>query len=371
MKTKICCVFNLAPHYRAPIFRLMDEQLNCDFYFGDRVDTPIKLMDYKNLVGFKKVLTNRKVPLTGFEYQSGAWKLIFKSYKYYIITGTPGSLSNWFLAIAALLTGKKVYAWTHGIKGDGSAAKKFIERNFYRLCDKILLYGDLSKENMIQAGFKSEKLLPIYNSLDFQLQEKIRESLLPSDIYRKKFQNEDPVLVYIGRIQFSKKLDQLIHCIYELNNENTPCNLMLIGPDLENGAMHELVDKYKLQDKVWFYGPSYDEAEIGELLFNADICVSPGPIGLTALHAATYGIPIITNDNIKTQMPEHELVIEGQTGFFFEEGSKNGLKEAIRKFMLLSEEEKNEMGKNLYSLIKNKYNPYYQIQVLKNLTNQS
>ena len=47
MKNKICCVFNFAPHYRNSIYKFMDKELGCDFYFGDKVETLIEKLDYK------------------------------------------------------------------------------------------------------------------------------------------------------------------------------------------------------------------------------------------------------------------------------------------------------------------------------------
>ena len=45
MENKICCILNYAPHYRQAIYRLMDNELECDFYFGSRLQTGIKKID--------------------------------------------------------------------------------------------------------------------------------------------------------------------------------------------------------------------------------------------------------------------------------------------------------------------------------------
>ncbi len=367
MKKKVCCIFNLAPHYREPIFRQMDKELDCDFYFGDKVETKIKLMDYESLEGFKKILKNIKIPNTGFEWQKGAWKLIFKPYKYYIITGSPGSLSNWVLLLFALIFGKKVYAWTHGLRDETSTASKYIATNFYRLCNKLLLYGEFSKGLMVKKGFKKSKLIPIYNSLDYSNQIKIRATLKKNALYKNHFKNESPVLLYIGRIQKTKKIDLLIKAIAELKEANIFFNLVLIGSDVENNDIPKLVDNYNLKENVWFYGPCYNESEIGNLLYNADLCVSPGPIGLTALHAATYGLPIVTNDNFHKQMPEFEVIKKGVTGDFFKENDLDDLKQKISYWASLDLDSRNIVQKEAIKIIDDKYNPEYQIQILKEL----
>ena len=32
---KVCCIFNVAALYRAPIFHLIDDSFDCDFYIGE------------------------------------------------------------------------------------------------------------------------------------------------------------------------------------------------------------------------------------------------------------------------------------------------------------------------------------------------
>lgn len=371
MKNYTCCIFNLAPHYRAPIFQLMDKELECDFYFGDKVDTPIELMDYSKLKGFKKICRNLKIGNSGFEWQEGVWQLIFKPYKNYIITGASSSLSNWLLALLAILLRKKVFAWTHGMKENSSPAGKFIEKNFFRLCHKILLYGEYSQKLMLEEGFKLKKLIPIYNSLDYEQQSAIRHKLKPSSLFFNHFKNNDPVLIYIGRIQKIKKLDLLIQAFYELNNEEVPCNLMLIGSDVDSNDIPQLISNLSLQKRVWLYGPCYDEKIIGEFLYNADVCVSPGPVGLTALHALSYGCPVITNDQFSTQMPEFEAIIPKQNGDYFQSDNLESLKKVISKWINLTEKNRYEVRENAYKIIDEKYNPLYQIKVLKRVLNIS
>ena len=58
--SKICCIFNLGPLYRWPIYSLMAKELACDFYLGDKTFTPIRTFDYQKLDGFKGYLRFKK-----------------------------------------------------------------------------------------------------------------------------------------------------------------------------------------------------------------------------------------------------------------------------------------------------------------------
>ncbi|WP_299435367.1 glycosyltransferase [uncultured Maribacter sp.] len=365
MKNKICCVFNLAPHYRLSIYKLMDQQLECDFYFGDKVGSPIKLLDYSELKGYKSELKNSQVLNTSFTWQKGAWQLIFKPYKHYIINGGPNFLANWIILFFAKILGKKVHSWDHGMKGDPETKYKFFEHYFYKFCNTVFLYGHYSKNVMLNKGFPKEKLVCIYNSLDYKKQLEIRENLKKTDIYKIKFKNNAPVISYIGRIQKSKKLDLLIESIAKLNNNGIACNLVIIGPNVENDDMNKFVDKFKIKNKVWFYGPCYDEQLTGNLLYNSEVCVTPGAIGLTAIHSMAYGTPVITSDNFLIHGPEFETIIPGETGDFYKDNDLDDLTLKIKKWINLNKEQQIITEKNAYKVIDDKYNPLYQIEVLK------
>ncbi|SDL40214.1 glycosyltransferase [Kriegella aquimaris] len=365
MKNKICCIFNIGSHYRESIYTLMDQELQCDFYMGDTVFKPLKTMDYNSLKGYRKTIKNKKSIIKGYIWQQGVWRLVFKPYKSYIINSSPYYLSNWIVLILAKILGKKTYAWTHGIKGSSSKKQMILQKNFYRLFDKIFLYGDQGQRLMIEQGFDKDKLVLLYNSLDYKKQLVVRNKLKPSDVYKKYFNNDFPVLIYIGRIQTSKKVNLLVEALKNLREKDIPCNLVVVGEDIDDNDIPKLVKKYNIDKNVWFYGPCYKEELIGPLLYNADVCVSPGLIGLTAIHSLTYGTPVITSDNFYGHGPEFEAIKPGLTGDFFEEGNLDDLVLKINNWINLDKSSRNKTRLEAYRLVDDKYNPFYQINVLK------
>lgn len=365
MQTEICCIMNLAPHYNASIYRLMDTELKCDFFIGDRVSLPIKLMDYNELIGFKKVLKN--IMLAGnFYWQRSAIELTLRHYKKYIITGDPHCLSTWFILFIARISGKKTFLWTHGWYGNESKIKRLIKKIFFGLSSKIFLYGDYAKSLMIKEGFPTDKLVPIYNSLDYSTQCKIRETLSETNIYQEHFLNLFPVLLYIGRIQKNKKLDLLLEAMSVLYNRQIFCNLIIVGEEVENTNIYKLVDKSKLGQNVWFYGPCYDEDKLGELIYNANLCLVPGNVGLTVMHSFAFGTPVITHNNFSKHGPEFEAIDEDVTGAFYKEDSLNDLCDKIRIWINIPYSQREYIRQACYNKLNEKYNPYRQIEILRN-----
>lgn len=342
----------------------MDEELKCDFYIGDRVFSSIKLMDYNELNGLKKILIFKKI-YRNFYWQKGALRLAFKPYKNYIITGDPYCISTWLVLILNKLLGKKSLLWTHGWYGDETRAKKIIKKLFFGLSQKVLLYGDYARNLMIKEGFNTNKLVCIYNSMDHVSQLKVRSTLQDSPIYNDFFKNDYPVILYIGRIQKSKKIDLLIDTLYRLNINGVNCNLIIIGDETDECNLHEIVLEYQLERNIWFYGPSYDEANLGELIYNARVCASPGNVGLTAMHCMVYGLPVITHNNFSNQGPEFESIEPGVTGDYFIENSVEDLYRKIEYWIKINDNERRITRENCYQKIEDKYNPHKQIDILR------
>ncbi|PQJ15235.1 glycosyltransferase [Aureicoccus marinus] len=369
-KLRLTCIFNYAPHYRLPIYRLIDEHFQTDFYFGKNLKGSIRSIDMDDLSGFKNYIVNKNILGTNYLWQKGALRAFFRHQESIcILTGSPYTVSNWVIGLCGRLLNRKVWVWTHGMKGEKKGKRKGFEKSFYRLFDKILLYGHYSEKIMLKEGFKEKKLVVIYNSLDYTKQLEIRRNLNQKLIFSKYFKNDFQTLIYVGRLQKVKRLDLILHAMTKLKPE-IKINLVLVGKETDGSNLKELVNKLGLSEHVWFYGETYDELEIAELFNESHICISPGPIGLTAIHAATFGVPLITNDNFSKQMPEFEVIKDGMNGSFFKENDVDDLSEKIRLWCNKSDEE--IQTSQLYSLnkIKQYYNPLRQLEIIRSLIPQ-
>jgi len=220
---------------------------------------------------------------------------------------------------------------------------------------------------MIAEGISPKKLVCIYNSLDYDQHKIVRKNLTYTSIYKEYFRNAFPVLLYIGRIQLSKRLDLLIRAMEKMHVEGQAVNLIIVGDDNENTGIRNLIKETKLTNFVWLYGATYDEKIIGELIYNADLCISPGNVGLTAIHSLTYGTPVITHNKISNQGPEFEAIELGLTGDFFIENDILDLIRVIKKWISIEPEKRNTVREEAYKIIDSKYNPHYQLKVIESL----
>lgn len=364
---KVCVIYNFAQHYRLGIFQLMSKELGCKFYFGNRMKElkGVKKIDYNLLEGFEAELKNINI-FSHFYWQKGAVSLFFEDYDDFIILGEYYCLSTWVILLLGKFSKRKIYLWSHGWYGNENIFKRFIKKMFFNLSNQILLYGNYAKNLMIKEGFKAEKLNVVNNSLYYSTHILIRQQLSRSKIYSDYFNNENPVILFIGRLTKEKRLIQLVQAWKILTEQGIKANLVFIG----SGDEEENIKKEtKGFENVWFYGATYDENAIGDLIFNSSICVSPGNVGLTAIHSMVFGTPVITHNDFSKQMPEFEAIIPGKTGDFFEKDNILNMVEVIKKWIspLIQRE---EVRKECYKIIDEKYNPTYQIKVIARVLNR-
>lgn len=358
---------NIASHYRSEIYRLIDKEYKGDFCFGDELHG-IKKMDYTLLNGKVTELHNTILP-RDFTYQKGMLGLLRKDYDTYIICTETRLISSWlFLIIRKLFYPKKrVFAWTHGMLGKEGRLKRWMYKFQMKLLTGAFIYNERSTKLMVERGVPAYKLRTIYNSLDYDAQLPIRKSLIPSHLYRSHFGNTNKNIVFIGRLTKVKRFDLLIDAIFDLKTRGEVINVTFIGDGVERNNMESRVRELGIQNQVWFYGACYDEKTNAELIFNADLCVSPGNIGLTAMHVLMFGCPAITNDDFNHQMPEFEAIQEGKTGAFFKAGDSKSLADTISQWFALHRTDRDDVREACYFEIDSKWNPHVQMQIFNQM----
>lgn len=362
---KICCIFNYPPHYRKNIYQLMDRELSCDFYFGENVPGTLRKMDCSILKGFKSFFKN-EIYKNKIIWQCNTLKLLFdKHYDTYILSVDTACVSEWIFLYFAKIIGKRTFLWTHGWYGNENIFTRIRKKTFYYPCTGLLLYSNYAKQLLIKQGLPKNKLYVIANSLDYDKQKEIQKSLQKETIYQERFGNNNPVILFIGRLEPKKKLSNILAAIKLLKEKSILINCIFIGEGSDKENLKNITQQLELTNSVWFYGACYDEIKIASLIYNSDICLSPGNVGLTSIHALTFGTPVITHNNFCNQMPEFEAIEEGSTGLFFKEGDINDMVQTIEQWLKQYPHKTPELIKNCYRIIDEKYNPHYQMEIIK------
>ncbi len=340
-------ITNIAPLYVKPLWLKLTESLNVDYvFFSSRMGfADIKTIDINES---KSINSNaiftwffiRNIYLKQILfYQIGAtYRCMKTDYDAYIINGEAQCISNWFSAIICRIRNKPVLFWGHGIKGNENRIKKAVRILFYKLADYHLIYGNRSRVLMIKSGFDPDRIYTVYNSLDFELHRELYASRNLNDqknTIKELFPNNSmrPIVIFIGRLTRQKKISYLLEAISLCKNKGIIINCLIIGGGSDSEYLIELSNSLDINELVCFFGPCYDERINAKMIMMADCCVSPGNVGLTAIHSLSLGTPVITHDNLNNQGPEVEAIIENETGLFFEENNVNSLSVAIENLI--------------------------------------
>lgn len=302
-----------------------------------------------------------------FLWQSGLLRLtLSRRFDVIIYLGSMYFLSTWVSALCARLSGVKVLMWSHGYLRPEHGIRGFLRRNFYRIANGMLLYGHRARQLMLQDGFPGHRLYVIYNSLDYFAQRSIRERTSAEAIQATRarlFAHPTlPVLFFVGRLTHRKRLDMLVAAVARLHREGSPVNLLLIGTGPAEQQMRQLAAASQIADYLHFHGACYREEQLGSLIVAADICVSPGDVGLTAIHAMAYGKPVITHGDVSHQMPEAEAIIPGETGDLFTYGDEASLAKTLAAW--IADRRFAGAADACISLVERHYNPTIQARLI-------
>jgi glycosyltransferase involved in cell wall biosynthesis len=358
---------NIYPKYRKGIWDklLKTNDYNFSFFYSDKTIDDIATVSVEVEYCINDQKAFKKINNIFFDkwliWQKGVLSRTFDSVSVVIFLGEMSVISTWIASVIYRLRGVKVIFWGHGIYGNESHIKLALRETFLRLANHNLVYGERAKKIMKKNGFKENKISVVYNSINYEQQLNFFKKL-KKEKKNSIFKNNYPVLLFIGRLTKQKKLDQLIEAV-KILNEKSNFNLLIIGEGEEKLNLEELAQDLITENKCIFYGKSYDEDELSRLIYNSDLTVSPGNVGLTAIHSLSYGTPVCSHSNLSNQMPEVESIIEGKNGFLFEENNVLNMVEKIEKWFS-SNQNINKI--DIRKIIHEKYNPENQMKIILN-----
>lgn len=377
IKHHVAIVYHFYAHYRQPILKLLSRQSNPEYtFYSDGVGNipSMKTIDPGlasipvSAGGIRWCFISNIWLLPPLLWQVGLIRLAFsRKFKTIIYLGNMYFLSTWISCLLARLVGKRTLMWTHGFLKDENGFKGFLRTLFFRLPHGLLLYGNRSREICIAKGFRSESLYVVFNSLDYNEQIRVRESI--TDTMRSEFREnlfrspEKPLLVWVGRLTEPKHLDMILQALPLLKKFGDEPNVLFVGDGPAYKALKRLAEELGVADRVKFTGSCYDEEKLGLSFSSADISVAPGSIGLMCIHSMMYGTPVITHNVIDRQKPEFEAIVPGMTGKLFQYGDVEDLACVIHEWLLLPLS-RERVEKHCHRIVDRYYNPVFQKNII-------
>lgn len=323
---KIVVVQPILSHYRQSLFELLvnDPKVKFTVVAGKEFNG-VKVFNSTSKK-IKANLENKKISLKGrkFYYQKGLFKVMKEEKPTDVIFGGPDFhfISTIVLSLYVILFTKiRVHYWTHGISKTNSIAIKKCLSFFYKKATSILTYESDGKKSISEI-IEKEKIYVVKNCLNESDYGFNKKDDNPHD------KSENFTILFSGRLTRNKQVDILIKAIQILVKENIPVSCNIIGGGEEKKELENLTRDLDLTNVINFTGAIYDN-ELELFFHKSDVFVLPGKVGLSIIHALSYGLPVVTT-SLPIHSPEVAVLQNNENAFFYNDLSSNDLAKSLK-----------------------------------------
>lgn len=239
-----------------------------------------------------------------------------------VVAGNPRYLSNFPLISAARRLGGGIVWWGHGWSPTSSRLGARIRYSMMSLADVVLLYADREIEPIKREASSRLLFLATNNSLDPTAMLKAEREWPPQALEKfsadASLQNKK-VILFCGRLRRfpSTGIDLAIKALAGAGAQASSYVLVIVGCGDQEEELRALAASLGVAASIKWLGPLYDESALAPWFLLADCFVYPGAIGLSLIHAFTYGVPVITHDAVAFHNPEIHALRDGENGVLF------------------------------------------------------
>ncbi len=361
---RVLVVYPYMPHYRYGVFTALDQLPGFDFAFASDVEGIDGIPALPaSAVRRHTTLPSRRVGRA--TWQRGLIGLVLKNrYDVVILAGDASHLSTWIAAAILRVLHRRVMFWTIGWTRPEAGLKRFVRLAFYHLANRLLLYGNVGFELGAAHGYPAERMSIIRNSQvapPRALRE--RDAGPANQAARLNLASESPVVGAIIRLIPVKRLDLLISAARVLKNRGTPITVVLAGDGPGREALEKQAAAFEVDLRL--LGAIYDPELIEELYARFDLTVVPAAVGLTAIQSLRHGVPVVSDDDAYSQMPEWDAIIEGKTGGHFRKHDAESLADSIQQWLYRVEKGRATVAINCRSEVAANWTPEVQVELIE------
>lgn len=187
---------------------------------------------------------------------------------------------------------RPVIGWGLGappLSGALAPLRQVERREFIRSLDGVIAYSQRGKQEYASLGVNSQRIFVASNAIAARPEKPPKE--------RPATFGEKPSVLFIGRLQERKRIDNLINACAQLP-ENLQPHLVIVGDGPAKQSWEALAQKVYPQAE--FTGAKHG-AELDHYFEHADVFVLPGTGGLAVQQAMAHGLPVIVAQGDGTQ----------------------------------------------------------------------
>lgn len=320
--TKFICLQPALPVYRLDFFdrcdRLLDGQLTVYYSATSLHGLELKRATQPH---WAKMIGPLRDLAPGVNWQAGAISVPVQRGDVLIVSGAPRCLSNLAVLLLARLRGVRTVWWGHYWSSTTKPWRHILRVVLMRLSHSVIFYTDQEVQDCRRhmGRFSPARLHGLNNGINADPVVARRCAYNASLRGRR--------LLFIGRLTDKAQTKILLRALSDPNL--TDVQLDVIGDGPEMADLQVLAKALGLDHRVSWHGPITEESTIANIANNCALFVYPGSVGLSLIHAMTYGLPALLHSNRWHHMPEISAFNPGKTGFEFEEGNSESLAKAL------------------------------------------
>ncbi|NRA57406.1 MAG: glycosyltransferase family 4 protein [Phycisphaerales bacterium] len=234
--------------------------------------------------------------------------------------------------------GVGVVLWGHGYSVSERPITRRIRNWIASQADAVVLYHHEARERMINEGFDPERVFVALNCLDQTPIQVARDAWLGEPDRLAAFQAEHgldrgPVVLFVSRFDPRNRLDLLVHAASRLSESHPDLVLAIVGDGEQREHLRDLARKWGIADRVVMPGAIYGEEALAPWFLSATAFCYPNFMGLSALHALGYGVPVVTSRDMSTHGPEARALTHGKTAQLVDLGEPGSLANALAELL--------------------------------------
>ena len=345
---KVGLVQRVFPSYRSEFFELLGQHCRLSFFSGkprpsENINLINDLQNGQYTPGKNIHLFRGKFYLC---YQRGLMRWL-KQFDpgVLILEANPRYLSSYNAIHWMHQHGKAVIGWGLGAPVKESALA-LVRQWFFDQFDALITYSKQGAAQLEALGVKKESVFVAVNATTAKPTHALPE--------RPSFFQGKPVVLFVGRLQARKRIDQLILACQALPKNLQP-DLLIVGDGPERAKLESIAQNN--YPTTQFLGAKYGD-ELADIFRQADLFVLPGTGGLAIQQAMSYGLPVIAAEADGTQA---NLVQPGN-GWQITPGDQIELNKVL--MTALSDPNKlRQMGQRSYDIVSSEVNIETMVQV--------
>ncbi len=226
----------------------------------------------------------------------------------------------------------------HGTSKNDGTWKASPRYALARLADVLVTYSIGARQAYLDRDWPVERVFAAPNALDLDAIDAVQRQTRSDPENLRRFRESKglgngPVLLFVARLDPPRRVDVLLEAISHLDRTYPDLSLAIVGEGPSRDELKTLATRLGIAGRVHFVGALYDEAELAKWFCAADLFAFPSFMGLSALHALGYGLPIVTGNDRWAHGPEVEAVVDGETGLLFEHNQPLAMAQAIQRLL--------------------------------------